>query len=215
MSVKRPDHPIFKKSVEFIRERLGPTGFNSLEQDVVERLIHSSGDFSLVDFLRFSSSSCSIGVQALLAGASILTDTNMAHAGVKAMASRTLQTSVHCALDWAKDLDNQASTRSAQGMKGAWHELTTNSCSQSPPIVLIGSAPTALNVLLDLVEQGSQKPSLIVAMPVGFIGVLESKARLAASDLDNIRLEGSRGGAGLAAATINALLRVAYLEKSC
>ena len=46
-------------------------------------------------------------------------------------------------------------------------------------------------------------------MPVGFVGVAESKRRLAASGLPQIRLEGSRGGAGLVGAAVNALLRAA------
>ena len=54
--------------------------------------------------------------------------------------------------------------------------------------------------LLDLVIEGMASPSLIIAMPVGFIGVIESKKRLASSGLNYILLKGTRGGAGLAAA---------------
>ena len=74
-------------------------------------------------------------------------------------------------------------------------------------MVLIGSAPTALEVLLQQVALGAPAPSLVIGMPVGFVGVAESKAHLAASGLDQIRLEGTRGGAGLVAAAVNALLR--------
>ena len=64
-------------------------------------------------------------------------------------------------------------------------------------------------MLLDQVALGGSVPSLVIGMPVGFVGVAESKRRLAVSALDQIRLEGSRGGAGLVAATVNALLRAA------
>ena len=50
-------------------------------------------------------------------------------------------------------------------------------------------------------------PSLIIGMPVGFVGVLQSKRRLSNFDSPQIRLDGNRGGAALAAATVNALLR--------
>jgi precorrin-8X/cobalt-precorrin-8 methylmutase len=73
--------------------------------------------------------------------------------------------------------------------------------------VLIGSAPTALERLLDLVAAGAPAPALLIGMPVGFVGVAESKRRLAASGLAQIRLDGARGGAGLVAAACNALLR--------
>jgi len=51
-------------------------------------------------------------------------------------------------------------------------------------------------------------------MPVGFVGVAESKRHLAESDLPQIRLEGSRGGAGLVGAAANALLRRAWLDQA-
>jgi precorrin-8X/cobalt-precorrin-8 methylmutase len=84
--------------------------------------------------------------------------------------------------------------------------------------VLIGSAPTALEVLLELVTGDGEAtslpaPALVIGMPVGFVGVAESKRHLAASDLPQIRLEGSKGGAGLVAAAVNALLRRAWLDR--
>ena len=79
------------------------------------------------------------------------------------------------------------------------------------PIVLVGSAPTALERLLDQIAAGAASPSLIIGMPVGFVGVAESKRRLAESHLAQIRLEGTRGGAGLVAAAVNALLRAAVV----
>ena len=78
-------------------------------------------------------------------------------------------------------------------------------------VVLIGSAPTALELLLDRVDEGDRAPALVIGMPVGFVGVADSKRRLAASGLPQIRLEGSRGGAGLVAAAVNAILRNAWL----
>ena len=66
--------------------------------------------------------------------------------------------------------------------------------------------------LLDLVEAGYKKPSLIIGMPVGFIGVLESKRLLTNSKVNHITIDGNRGGAALAAASINALLRASCLS---
>ena len=94
-------------------------------------------------------------------------------------------------------------------MERCWGVLIERARSEGvpAPLVLVGSAPTALEVLLDLVEAGAMAPSLVIGMPVGFVGVPESKRRLAATDLPQIRLEGTRGGAGLVAAACNALLR--------
>lgn len=96
----------------------------------------------------------------------------------------------------------------------AWSELTraAKDSGQAMPVLLIGSAPTALEQLLDQLQTGAATPSLVIGMPVGFVGVAESKRRLARSGLDQIRLEGSRGGAGLVGAALNALLRAARSE---
>ena len=206
MSVMATDHPIFTESIRRIRVLLGETGLDPLQQQVLERIVHSSGDPSLASLLQFSDGACDRGVTALQQGAAIVTDTAMAAAAVAPMARRTLGSSVHCLLDWAPMQAPPGSTRSARGMARAWAELAT---TVPTPLVLIGSAPTALEVLLEQVALGGSVPSLVIGMPVGFVGVAESKRRLAVSALDQIRLEGSRGGAGLVAATVNALLRAA------
>ena len=156
--------------------------------------------------LRFSEGACEQGLAALKKGAPILTDTAMAAAAVAPMAQRTLGSAVHTVLEWAPELAPQGSTRTAAGMEQAW---TTLAVASPAPVVLIGSAPTALEVLLQRVAAGAPAPSLVIGMPVGFVGGAESKRHLAASGLAQIRLEGSRGGAGLVAAAVNALLRAA------
>jgi len=166
------DHPIFTESIRLIHGWLGHTGLEAYEQDVLERLVHSGGDLSLASELRFSPGACAAGINALRAGAPILTDTAMTAAAL---------------------------AQALQAHPGA--------------LVLIGSAPTALERLLELVAAGQvAPPPLVIGMPVGFVGVQASKKRLAASGLPQIRLEGSRGGAGLVAAAVNALLRRGWLE---
>ena len=203
------DHPIFTESIRRIRALLGDTGLDPLSQDVLERLVHSSGDPSLAALLQFSLGACDAGLQALKAGALILTDTAMAAAAVRPMAARTAGNEVRCLLDWAPAQSPQGSTRSAAAMVSAWPELiqAAEVASQPLPLVLIGSAPTALEQLLDQLDAGAAAPSLVIGMPVGFVGVPESKRRLAQTTLDQIRLDGTRGGAGLVAAAVNALLR--------
>ncbi len=206
------DHPIFIESIRLIKARLGSTGLTDLEQMVLERLIHSSGDFQLAPLLSFSPRACQLGLSALTAGAPILADTSMAAAGVRPMALRTLNTSVRSVLEWAPLEARAGSTRTAEGMELAWKELSSQFAKTCSPIVLIGSAPTAMNALLDLVNQGAAAPSLIIGMPVGFVGVLESKKRLANSGLPYILLNGNRGGSGLVAGAVNALLRASQIS---
>jgi precorrin-8X/cobalt-precorrin-8 methylmutase len=201
------DHPIFVESIRRIRVLLGESGFEGVEQELLERLVHSSGDPAIAPLLRFSPGACGVGLQALASGAVILTDTAMAASAVAPMARRTFGNPVHSVLDWAPATPPVGGTRAAAGMERAL-------AAHPGAVVLIGSAPTALELLLERVAAGGlAPPALVIGMPVGFVGVAESKRHLAASDFPQIRLEGSRGGAGLVAAAVNALLRRAWLDR--
>ena len=205
-----PEHPIFLESIEYIRSQIGCTGLNSIQQSVLERIIHSSGDLSMQSYLRFSPQACEDAIIALKNGAHILTDTHMAKSAVSPVSQRTLNTNVKCILEKAPEVIHSLSTtRSAMGMHQMWSDIEKKEDFVIGPVVLIGSAPSALMTLLDLIHEGTKKPSLIIGMPVGFIGVSECKTRLLNSDCSHIVLEGSKGGAALAAATVNALLRAA------
>lgn len=205
------DHPIFCESLRLIRDLPGTAAalaaLSTLQQDVLLRLIHSSGDPELAGHLRFGQGACEAALAALAAGAPILTDTAMAAAAVAPMARRTFANQVRSVLDWAPERAPVGSTRTAAGMAAAL------AGQAQPGVVLIGSAPTALEVLLEQVAAKTvPAPALVIGMPVGFVGVAQSKLHLAESGLVHIRLEGSKGGAGLVAAACNALLRSAWLQ---
>ena len=204
------DHPIFTESLRLIQAALPPgacEGLSEPERDVALRVIHSSGDLTLLEALHCSQGACQAGLEALRSGASILTDTAMAAAAVAPMSARTFQNPVCSVLEWAPVRAPDGSTRAAAGMERALQRHPYS-------VVLIGSAPTALELLLDQVEQQRvAPPPLLIGMPVGFVGVAESKRHLAKSGLNQIRLDGSRGGAGLVAAAVNALLRRAWLDR--
>jgi precorrin-8X/cobalt-precorrin-8 methylmutase len=205
------DHPIFSESLRLIRQLPGTAAalapLSPLQQDVLLRLIHSSGDPGLAVDLVCPATACGAGLAALAAGVPILTDTAMAAAAVAPMARRTFANQVRSVLEWAPLSAPAGGTRTAAGMAQALVE-------HPGALVLIGSAPTALEVLLELVSTGATAaPALVIGMPVGFVGVAESKRHLAESGLPQIRLEGSRGGAGLVGAAANALLRWAWLRQ--
>ena len=205
------DHPIFSESLRLIEAALPEgalQGLSAPERDVLLRLIHSSGDLSLVSGVSFSPQACERGLRALTAQVPILTDTAMAAAAVAPMARRTFGNVVRSVLDWAPEQAPQGGTRAALGMQEALR-------SHHGAVVLIGSAPTALELLLEQVRSSQvAPPALVIGVPVGFVGVAESKAHLAASGLPQIRLDGSRGGAGLVGAAVNALLRRAWLDQA-
>ena len=200
------DHPIFLESIRFIRSHLGSNDLNYLEKKVLERLVHTCGDFNIQDLLEFSENACENGIQSLKKGAPILTDTDMAAAAIKSMAQKTTGNQVFSAKLWFKN-NNLGLTKTAYAIRQGWLDLSSKNLGIKSPIVVIGSSPTGLIALLDLLEDSKEYPSLIIGMPVGFIGVEKSKNKLISSDLPRIVLKSTRGGAAMAAAAVNALLR--------
>jgi precorrin isomerase len=75
--------------------------------------------------------------------------------------------------------------------------------------VVVGCAPTALDEVVRLHAAGTFRPALVIGMPVGFVGAAESKERLRASGLSAVSNIGEKGGSAVAAAALNALVRLA------
>ena len=182
------DHPIFLESIRFIRSRLAANDLNYLEKKVLERLVHTSGDFSVQNLVNFSEGACEKGLQALKNGAPILTDTDMAAAAIKSMAENTTRNKVFTASKWFGKNNHTNLTKTAYGLSEGWKELSAKNSGRKSPIVVIGSSPTALTYLIDILDNAKDLPSLIIGMPVGFIGVEDSKNKLISTDLPRIVL---------------------------
>ena len=131
----------------------------------------------------------------------------MAAAAIKSMAENTTRNKVFAARKWFGKNNQTNLTKTAYGLSEGWKELSAINSGSKSPIVVIGSSPTALTYLIDILENSKDLPSLIIGMPVGFIGVENSKNKLISTDLPRIVLNSTRGGAAMAAAAVNALLR--------
>ena len=201
------DHPIFLESIRFIRSNLIKNNFNFLENKVLERLVHTSGDFNIQELLEFSEGACEKAIKSLKEGAPILTDTDMAATAIKSMAKNTSGNAVLSAKNWFNEKDLVGLTKTAYGIEKGWIELSSKNLGVKSPIIVIGSSPTALVNLLDILKNSRQIPSLIIGMPVGFIGVRQSKEKLLKTNYPRIVVNSTRGGAAMAAAAVNALLR--------
>ena len=110
------DHPIFLESIKFIRSRLVANDLNYLEKKVLERLVHTSGDFTVQNLINFSEGACEKGLQALKNGAPILTDTDMAAAAIKSMAENTNRNNVFSARRWFQENNHEKLTKTAYGL---------------------------------------------------------------------------------------------------
>ena len=187
-----------------IRELTNLDGLSREQQQVVMRVIHSVGVPEVAEQVRFSKNACERGLAALAADAPILCDVEMVKQGVT---KRMIKTAPLCFLndpDTVELAKASGETRSMAALQ-RWPAHLEGS------VVIIGNAPTALFRLLEMIEQGSPKPALIIGMPVGFVGAAESKQALwdvhQQLGVECITLLGRMGGSAVSAATCNALLR--------
>ena len=195
---------IERRSFEIISELLGERTLNPENELVIKRVIHTTADFDYVDNLLFSDSAVAKGIEALKAGSHIVTDTQMAKAGINKKALKALGGEVHCFMsddDVAKEAKERGITRAAVSMERA-AELGKN----VPLILAVGNAPTALIRIRELFDAGKLSPKLVVGVPVGFVNVVESKELIIESAMPHIVARGRKGGSNVAAAIINAML---------
>ncbi len=195
---------IEKRSFAIISEELG----YELPEDtapIIKRCIHTSADFDYAENLAFSDGVVEKALEALKQGACIVTDTQMARAGINKKALAKYGGEVYCFMsdeDVAETAKKNGTTRATASMDKA-------ATLDKPLIFAIGNAPTALVRLYELIENGQLKPELIIGVPVGFVNVVQSKELIMQADVPYIVAKGRKGGSNIAACICNALLYMA------
>ena len=193
---------IEKRSFEIISELLGDRKLDPENELVIKRVIHTTADFDYAENLVFSEHAVTKGIEALRAGCDIVTDTQMARAGINKSILGALGGEVHCFMSdpgVAEEAKARGVTRASVSMEHA-------AALEKPCIFAIGNAPTALFALCDLIQAGKLKPALVIGVPVGFVNVVESKEQIIAENVPFIVAKGRKGGSNVAAAVCNAML---------
>jgi len=193
---------IEKRSFEIITEELGDKTFPEREGKIIKRVIHTTADFQYADITLIHPDAISAALESLGKGCKIYTDTKMAMSGMNKRALAKHQCEVYTLVDdpqVAIEAKERGITRSMVGMEKAMADENTK-------IFVIGNAPTALFMLCQYMEEGKVNPSLVVGVPVGFVGASESKEELLTKSVPYITARGRKGGSTVAAAIINALL---------
>ena len=195
---------IEKESFRIIRSELAAMGKeipDEVEPTVV-RVIHTTADFEYADTMRFSEGAVEKIKDALRSGAHIVTDTNMALSGVSKKTLEKFGGQVHCFMadeDVARLAKERAVTRAYVSMEKAAR-------LGAATVFAIGNAPTALLHLRELYDNEGFRPSAIIAVPVGFVNVVEAKELIMEMDVPYIVNVGRKGGSTVAAAICNSIL---------
>jgi precorrin-8X/cobalt-precorrin-8 methylmutase len=196
-------HDIEKRSFELIQQELGVIKLDPEKEPIIKRVIHTSADFDYLNNLCFSENAVKKAKEAIKNGATIVTDTNMAFAGINKKTAAKYGVKVNCFMadeDVAIEAVERGETRATISMERA-------SKLEGPVIFAIGNAPTALIKLYEIITTTNFKPELIIGVPVGFVNVVESKELIMSlDDVEYIVAKGRKGGSNVAAAICNALL---------
>ena len=173
---------------------------------VILRASYTTADFDYAETLTFSPGAVQKGVEALLHGASVVTDTTMALSGINKRVLHKLGGEAYNFIadpEVAQAAKERGVTRAAVSMEHA-------AALGKHLIYAIGNAPTALVRLYELWQEGQlPEPALIIGVPVGFVNVVEAKELICTMDCPYIVARGRKGGSNLAAAIVNALLYTA------
>lgn len=190
------------QSMKIIESEMARTDLDSLEMPVVKRAIHTSADFDYLENLKFSKEAVAKAKEAIRNGITIVTDTNMAKAGINKKVIESFGGEVLCFMaddDVAEEAKKNGTTRATACINKA-------ASLGKPVIFAIGNAPTALVRIYELVKENQIDVKLIVGVPVGFVNVVESKELiLSLEDTPYIVARGRKGGSNIAAAIINAI----------
>ncbi|MDD3338106.1 MAG: precorrin-8X methylmutase [Lachnospiraceae bacterium] len=190
------------RSFEIITEELGDVKLVPGTELIVKRCIHTSADFDYAKNLKFSEGAVEKALEAIRNGACIVTDTQMAKAGINKKALARYGGEVFCFMsdeDVAKIAKENGTTRATASMDKAAR-------MNRKLIFAIGNAPTALVKLYELIENGLLDPELIIGVPVGFVNVVQSKELIMDAGVPYIVAAGRKGGSNIAACICNALL---------
>ena len=195
---------IEKRSFEIISAELLERGIciPKEEEAITKRVIHTSADFDYARTLCFSKGAVKSLTELIKNGADIVTDTNMALAGINKKVLAGFGGEAHCFMadeEVALLAKQRNMTRAAVSMEKA-AEI------DKPVIFAIGNAPTALIKLYEMSKEAAWKPAFIIGVPVGFVNVEAAKELILQMDIPYIVNRGRKGGSNIAAAICNAVL---------
>ncbi|HUY85933.1 MAG TPA: precorrin-8X methylmutase [Acidimicrobiales bacterium] len=214
-------HPIEVESYKILRSRLDLGHLGEYSRHIVERVVHATADLALAETMIVSDEDVLAGIDALRQGAPVLCDVEMVRAGISSVPALTFLDEARNHINKLRSDDGERNGRMGSLIESAnnseWDSTTMSAAAirlaarQFPvgAILVVGCAPTALFQACDLINSGEFRPSLIIGLPVGFVGAAASKACLRACSIPSISNEGERGGSAPAAAAFNALLRMA------
>lgn len=198
-----PDE-IEKESFRIIQDNLDKMGIvlEGKKAPVIKRVIHTTADFSYVETLVFANDVIDRAHEFIRRKATIVTDTNMALAGINKSRLGKYGCEVRCFMadeEVAREAKARGVTRATVSMERAFN-------IEGPVIFVVGNAPTALIEIHRIMTEEGRVPDMVIGVPVGFVNVEYSKELFRDTKVPYIINFGRKGGSNVASAIVNALV---------
>lgn len=190
------------KSREIVRSLIGDkiADFNENEQDIIERIVHSTADPEYADLVIISPDFLDKSLESLRKGYDILTDITMVQSGI----NKKYEGDINCYIS----NENVIRLAKETQMTRAAAALEYASQTDFKGILVVGNAPTSLYKAIELYEKDEIDIKAIIGVPVGFVGAADSKEALRNTQIPNLTTKGPKGGTPVAVATINSLIQM-------
>ena len=201
----KPGQQIMMNSFRTIDKELSRHDYPLGHKWALLHAIHTTADFDMENILKTDDGAVELIYDKVRDGSLkyIVTDVTMAASGIRKGALQRLGIEALCYLNDPRVAEMAAAqdiTRTQAGIRLAVDE-------HPDALFAFGNAPTALMELCDLIRKGKARPAGIIAAPVGFVHVCESKHMVKPfHHIPKIIIEGRKGGSSLAATLCNAVL---------
>ena len=211
MTGEKPGQQIMIESFRTIEGELSRQDYPLDHKWALLHAIHTTADFDMENILYTDPGAVKTLYNKIKNGQlkTIVTDVTMVTSGIRKGALQRLGIEAKCYLSDPRvtsltsnpsPLTSESITRTQAGIRLAVEE-------HPDALFAFGNAPTALMELCDLIRKGKAQPAGIIAAPVGFVHVRESKHMVKPfRDIPKIIVEGRKGGSNLAATLCNAIL---------
>lgn len=206
-SKQRIEQPqaIVDESFDIIDSLVDLKSVPELHRPIIQRAIHATGDTEYAYNLIFHPKAVEAGIHSLRSGKNIVTDVNMVKSGISKIPVEKFGGNIICKIADKPIIDDakrSSKTRAIIAMQHSTSEMKDG-------IVVIGNAPTALFELIDLIKKGLAQPSLVIGIPVGFVGAVEAKYALKSISIPYITNTNRKGGSAVSVSIINAIIKLA------
>ena len=192
-------------------ERKIPQGYYPTEDalNIVSKIEADTGDTDLRQSIHFSTGIISRLERQLSLGCTIIADSKLVYSGINRDLCGELPVQIECFMDDPSVVNYANQKRTTRAEIAVERALAI----PGPKLLIVGSAPMALNRLLQIHAQHPLREVSIVAAANGFANIVELKERIWESGLPCIVVRGRKGGANSAIAITNALIASAASKK--